>query len=102
VDITHLTYALERRTNIVCRRAERQIPHIQSLTHVALSLPAPRAPDVPNLLSPVERSPCPRGARRLNLPSQSRKKIHAVALPEIPSASKCERRVRAKRNVNPG
>src|SRR5690606_10700050 len=41
VHIAHLAHSLERRTHVVRRRAKRQVPHIQSLTHIALSLPAP-------------------------------------------------------------
>src|SRR5204862_378431 len=61
VNVGDLTDGLERCTDVVCRRAERQVSHIQSLTHVALSLPAPTH-SVPITLA-IRTGPCPEGVR---------------------------------------
>jgi hypothetical protein len=91
VHVADLSNTLKCRTNIVCRRVERQIPHIQSLTHDALSLPAPHpcccepfriqprsAPKSSypiRFIPPVERSPCPRAAAEDLSPAASTRRV---------------------------
>ena len=59
VHVTDFAHTFERRTHVVCRRAERQVSHIQSLTHVALSLPAPSHAFVPDPKSTLRTGALP-------------------------------------------
>lgn len=83
VNVTYLTDSLKRRTNIVCRCTERQVSHIQSLTHgvYLFRLHVPARVYVRTLPSPVERSPA-RWARDGAFSFASTRRVARVPSPE--------------------